>query len=407
MLSKTESIKSLKNVKLILGNGFDLHCGLKSRYSDYFESPSNKDKFEDITRWLASFESHKTMLLADAIKAVDDHFADKKFEKTSCWDLFFAMDKNKNRTWSDVESVISASLIKGHENMSRPQSVLYWDDVQRIITEDLRSPQAANLMILAAFVIKKSSSQIEPLKKDEFYYFLKNQLKQFENEFGCYIYNQVFCFNGFYNNVNQRFTNLVSKTLNDICNLDNIVSLDTFNFTPCNGLKEFEKIQDKIRYVNGDWEVPIFGIDSSAYLSNDARYIFSKTYRRMELDMVLDQSAPTPDFDNAIVFGHSLSPNDYSYFFPLLDKLGMTNYTSNSKIIFDYSVYGNQKASEIRKSYCHAIYQLFESYASFKGMNETPGRLLDGLTTQGRVLLNEVEDIPVARQVGYLSPFGQ
>ena len=38
MLSKKEVINNLKNVKLILGNGFDLHCGLKSKYSDYFES---------------------------------------------------------------------------------------------------------------------------------------------------------------------------------------------------------------------------------------------------------------------------------------------------------------------------------------------------------------------------------
>ena len=32
MLSKKEVINNLKNVKLILGNGFDLHCGLKSKY---------------------------------------------------------------------------------------------------------------------------------------------------------------------------------------------------------------------------------------------------------------------------------------------------------------------------------------------------------------------------------------
>ena len=406
MVSKKDAINNLKNVKLIIGNGFDLHCGLKSSYSDYFKAPSNKDKFDDIIHWLNSLEGKKNISFDEASKAVGNFFVEKKLKKTSLWDLFFAMDRNKSRAWNDVESLISASLIRNYENVNRPSSVAYWDDVQKIIAGNLYSPQPVHSMILAAFMIKKAGGDTESLKGDRFYFFLKNELSKFENDFGQYISNQV-CFpNSFFNHLNRFFVAYVSKTLGEICNLDNVVSLDTFNFTPCMDFKEFDKIKDKVRYVNGNWASPIFGIDSSTYPSSDVRNIFSKTYRRMELDMILDESAPTPDFSNAIVFGHSLSSNDYSYFFPLLDKLNMTDFASNSKIIFDYSVYDKEKEVSIRQDYCHAIYKLFEAYAISKGMSEEPGRLLDGLTTQGRVLINEVEDIPAARQIGYLSPFG-
>lgn len=405
MVSKKDAINNLKSVKLIIGNGFDLHCGLKSKYSDYFQAPSNKEKFDEIIHWLDTLGDKKTLSLNEASKEVDNFFVKSKFEKTSLWDLFFAMDRNKSRTWNDVESLISASLIKNYENVNRPSSVAYWDDVQKIITGDLYSPQPVHPMILAAFMIKKAGGDTESLKGDRFYYFLKNELNKFENDFGQYISNQVSFPNSFFNHLNRYFVAYVSKTLGEICNLDNVVSLDTFNFTPCMDFKEFDKIKDKVRYVNGNWQSPIFGIDSKSYSSSDIRYIFSKTNRRMELDMSEEQTSPNPNFDNAIVYGHSLSENDYSYFFPLLDKLKMTDFGLNTKIVFDFSIFDEALASSIKKSYRKAIYGLFERYAIFKGISEEPGRLLDGLTTQGRVLLNEIPVIPYADRTGYLSKY--
>lgn len=44
MKSKREIINELKNVKLVIGNGFDLYCGLKTSYSDYFNNDSSKNK---------------------------------------------------------------------------------------------------------------------------------------------------------------------------------------------------------------------------------------------------------------------------------------------------------------------------------------------------------------------------
>ena len=35
-IGKNEFIKKLDKVKVILGNGFDLHCGLYTKYSDFY-----------------------------------------------------------------------------------------------------------------------------------------------------------------------------------------------------------------------------------------------------------------------------------------------------------------------------------------------------------------------------------
>jgi hypothetical protein len=38
---KESIIEGLSKIKVVLGNGFDLHCGLPTKYSDFFKSRSN------------------------------------------------------------------------------------------------------------------------------------------------------------------------------------------------------------------------------------------------------------------------------------------------------------------------------------------------------------------------------
>ena len=99
------------------------------------------------------------------------------------------------------------------------------------------------------------------------------------------------------------------------------------------------------------------------------------------------------EFDNVVVFGHSLSKNDYSYFFPLLDKLEMTDFSSNKKIIFAFSIFDEKQSYAIKSDHRKAVNRMFASYAVFKGYQNEPERLLDALTTQGRILTVEIPHI--------------
>ena len=147
--------------------------------------------------------------------------------------------------------------------------------------------------------------------------------------------------------------------------------------------------------MNGNYESPIFGIDSDTFKSKDVRYIFSKTNRRMEIDMLNKTVDNKKEFDNAIVYGLSLNTADYSYFFSLLDELDISNFNNNSKIIFAFSVYNPKKEYEIKSSVRRSIIRLFEDYSEYKGRNLYQNKLLDALTTQSKVLMLEIPEIDI------------
>lgn len=146
-----------------------------------------------------------------------------------------------------------------------------------------------------------------------------------------------------------------------------------------------------IHNINGNTARPIFGIDSDAFLAPDPRYIFSKTSRRMELDMLNEKMFISTDFENVIVFGSSLSQADYSYFFSVLDKINIFNINNPSKIVFAYSIYDLKQENDIKANLTKAIFQLFQEYSKYKGNEAHPNRLLDSLTAQGKVILYQLD----------------
>lgn len=171
------------------------------------------------------------------------------------------------------------------------------------------------------------------------------------------------------------------RLLKTLCKPEEITSIDCFNY----GFTPEPVFYNKCNFVNGDCSNPIFGVDSK-FKPDDSKYVFTKTNRRIEWEMNRTTLSQHPDFENAIVFGHSLNENDYSYFFPVLDQLEMTNFASKKKFAIAYCVYDPKKETEIKSELRHRIYALFVAYANYKGQSIEPARLLDSLTTQGRVM---------------------
>lgn len=110
----------------------------------------------------------------------------------------------------------------------------------------------------------------------------------------------------------------------------------------------------------------------------------------MELDMLNKELFISKDFENVIVFGSSLSQADYSYFFSVLDKINIFDINNLSKIVFAYSIYDLEHENEIKANLAKAIFQLFQEYSKYKGNEAHPNRLLDSLTTQGKVVLYQI-----------------
>lgn len=400
MQSKSELIKNLSNVKLVIGNGFDLHCHLKTSYADYFLYNEGKNNY--FVKWIEDF-------LPKARDYVNLKVANHKdfwnefisFDETNVWDFFFyiaSMEKGvdiKKWRWCDIESMIEKSL-----SDDKDDKTLNWPYVYEILKSGLGlGTNSFNAFLLAAVAYKKNGENAFT-SKTEFYSFLLDELKQFEYNFGYYIYRQH---NDDINRSfgviipNESFKRFSKLTIDNLCNSQNLVSIDSFNYDSI----EIPELDNIFHNVNGTVDAPIFGIDSDKFKHTDPRYIFSKTNRRMELDMFENETGDRTDFDNIIVFGHSLNAADYSYFFSILDRIQIINLEKRSKIVFAFSIYDSDKESEIKSALRKSIFRLFQDYSTYKGNISYPNRLLDALTTQGKVLMYEIPYISVNPKPGY------
>ena len=109
----------------------------------------------------------------------------------------------------------------------------------------------------------------------------------------------------------------------------------------------------------------------------------------MDLELVENTIVEQKEFENVVVFGHSLNKQDYSYFYPLLDKIKIADPTSNTHFVIAYNVYDKTKADEIRQNLKQSIIDLFATYEK-EHLGSHDSRLLDYLTTQDRVLFYEI-----------------
>lgn len=390
-MTKEEMIKDLKNVKLVIGNGYDLHCGLKSSYADFFMRDVGKNDY--FNKWLDEFEGKISLNDFDAEQSKEDVWVEfKNIDKLNIWDLFFYIktkiaNQNNKKVWlwCDIETVMYNSL-KSYDSREGNTNLFTWEYVYKVVNKEMQANfDCFEVYVMAKVILKKRN--MEGFKNiDEFYYYILDELNQFEKEFGMFIDKKRYSY--YYSSfkvTNSDFENRSKMTLQKLCNVDNLVSIDSFNYDDIAN-DDLNKI---LHNINGNLENPIFGIDSNLCRASDPRFIFTKTNRRMELEMINFECQKDIAFDNVIVYGHSLSSNDYSYFFPLLDKLEMTNFLSNKKIIFGFSVYDREKETEIKRKNRINIQKLFEAYANYKGLKDV-NRLLDSLTTQNRVLTYEI-----------------
>ena len=366
--------------KIVIGNGFDLACGYKTSYKDFFTSPyfllGNIESFMDyVSSTLLGTPKNLSSILA---------------LKINVWSLLFYLSSNdlelntlKPKTlntqikpdikWCDIEEIMSLSFQKEISSSSIGLPVPIWSKV----FESDNGEGLYRIEIPLATFFKKYHPDVNVSK---LYLFLYDQLTDFEKVFGKFIDGQTKVDNRrkafeLINTINFMHTDAISDS-----------SIDSFNFS---------NVVSSTYHINGDTSNPIFGIDSKDIKKDNPSYHFTKTYQR--IGQLEKTKRNMTSFNNLIVYGHSLNQQDYSYFLPIFDALDFYNRNSKSSITFGYSYYKleNKTIDESKiiekNKLSSGIAELFAAYEDYNP-KYTDKRLLDSLMLQGRVKTINADD---------------
>ena len=357
---------------LILGNGFDLNCGLKSSFANFFKT---KDSYDNL--WYLIFKL--------AFYSSDNHYPNPVFE---------SIDKTEV-LWMDFEDYIKRVLYM-HRDNEREKNRLSRDFGLQDYTSILEK----------CFVERNNNlywignPQIYDLK--EFYRrnfnyfdlnidiisFLKSELEKFEQDFKTYILEI---------SNNDIYKNNCAIVFRELIGEDEACDILSFNYTTPEQTVINYYSYNNINHIHGN--VPnniIIGYDSSDINSiNDERIKMSKSFQKL-FYRTENKALPEKEKTSSIkIYGHSLGNQNYSYFHSIFDFYDIYN---NSKVllIFYFTPYLNsQKENEqYRISYIQSVYDLLNSYSLNASIhNEKCNVIVNRLLLENRLFIKEIKKL--------------
>lgn len=431
---------------IILGNGFDLACGLKSSYSDFFDyiftktvhknnywyrifsysfrDRSNKNWTDIESRILMELQNLEFLFRFNLLKNIKEEIENDKSIDTD-------LDVIKHKYDNDIHTLVTEAArvtdlekqIRYHLNTNLQYEYL---DVYSVMG-------TASILIVYAFHFISSIEEVHKLLKDElfrlefdFKTFLKKQIDSVIEDFDLafnsdsqtdHILEQYFwraryliwnllddslpAETNFYSDFNRSgssfnvpsfFNDFWRKNGNLLCLVDDLHgnyiihnSILSFNYT--------NPFQDcaLIRNIHGDLDSDnlIFGIDYDKLNSHFSTppIKFSKSYRILENNTTSFFNI-TPRIQVIKFYGHGLGAADYAYFQSIFDTVDL--YHGTTKLIFFWSTFKGVEKDFLYKEQVRKVVKLIEEYGS-TFTNQNHGRnLLTKLQLEDRLIIKEI-----------------
>lgn len=346
---------------IVLGNGFDLTCGLKSQYADFYQSENKSKQFDNI---LVRF-AERTM--------------------------------NECPSWADVESNI-LKLIKLYK-----QYFIYIQDTEQ--NKEFEPKYFYYMLRDLEDKYKQNITESTPNDINSFYKILREEVNEFEERLTTYLDFQILDNNYIENSkklaVSLSLIEYRDKLLfaeagerqekfierNELMRSGEYAAdFFTFNYTPVSkGAKphQIQNIHGNIKEKN-----TILGIDY--HEAEDDLLEFTKTYRLLSHSQVKERIDFSQEFDYIKFFGHSLGEADYSYFQSIFDGLDL--YSAKTKLFFYFQVYDPNRRAEIISQNYHAVSKLLKHYGeTFKSNPDHGKNLMHKLILEGRLTVKELD----------------
>lgn len=380
------------NELLIIGNGFDLQCKLKTKYEDFFSKKYGIDFLTekylkksheltelqckqkavnsfvnvfregiynlDIEKFIQSNSTSYGYLINYFKQIFRQNFPDFEPALTN-WDIIFItsyilMSKRDKFQWVDIEKMIFKVV-----------TVVLTDNRDVFLHSEFLNDQARMKFVDIVQYCFKDNKDTPTSMLDS--------LKNFEKSFALYIKSLIYSSKQFYferaekllkylvlshNNatihldvINFNYS-LDENIINQMIDKDHFSNISFNSWTNIHGVAlwndSYTRSQiNKLHYKYKRLAPPIFGIDWHDILAttndggfHDPRIIFTKSFRLIDnqVNNMRDKKHQFQKNINKIVFfGHSLGPADYSYFESLFDIYNI--YDSNVELNFYYKKY--------------------------------------------------------------------
>ncbi|GEO64362.1 AbiH family protein [Companilactobacillus nantensis] len=388
-MEQANEVKSL----IILGNGFDLKCGLSSSFQQFFENlkrnfPSNdlkvlkelfKEEFIDFpieskdsprgyeeagfdeyievklnkndfrnTQWLELLQKFSNLISPE-------------LKKMGFWTSCFIIFCTDSKYWYNIEGFISDFFTEESYEIGKKSPLTrintiaetrfsavgeYIKDLSREDESSIADARRFDLITKKiAFLLVNIFEYNINIDLSEF---LLNQLKIFENLLDNYLIGQ-----------SESDSYYKSETKNILEKLSERESYNQLNFNYT--IAESKSINIRRNIHSTLRHKPIIGIDADKVFADNRIYKFTKTYRIMRLAMNSDDSELVPKSIAKIIFyGHSLAQADYSYFQSIFDKCDIYH---NSVILeFYYSTYEGCNEEQATRTMFDRVSQLLDNY---------------------------------------------
>ncbi len=381
----TPDFRSSWHQLIILGNGFDLECGLESRFADFF-----KPREQLLEGWLCTQPDEHVRSVK---KMIDSGL--------TAWDLILVHDFEND--WCDIEAEIAAWVLNevdesgtGHLDSTldaiNGRHILFGSDGPvgiRYSETDYTYP-CVNVDVADYFLVATSDALKRNFDKAELLDFLMIELCKLEKQFMEYLSSKV-SDETYQHNCNELFYKILNDDLPDDEDFVIEHSVLDFNYTkPC--WDSTPRNDAQIINIHGHLEGDIIiGIDGKDHLIDPLVAPFTKTYRllstaRQPIGELIRTANRSGEEGTSVIkfYGHSLSEADYSYFQSIFD--GVNLYGGATQLVFFYRPY----KPNARQSLVDSVMNLLNTYGDTLENKDHGKNLVHKLLLEGRLSIREI-----------------
>lgn len=322
---------------VVIGNGFDLACGLCSRFEDFYAP-----RRSELGLCGPAFPSGSTTAWCQDV--INRHL--------TAWDII--LQAHAGEKWCDIESAIADWVALDGDRLKRiAEHIVASIPEYEAFDEGVFNDYVEYLVTsYVSFTYGRSTRHyfsVSTLAE-----FLLSELRSIEDEFSKYLSAEVEKCSNYKIEANKLLFDLLADERPDISKNDVSYSVLSFNYTKpaakfeAGGSMPGERAPVAYTNIHGrlGGEI-VFGIDGKDYMGDPCVSPFTKTYRLLGLG--------APDVGSVIrmgengdgsttkaikFYGHSLGDADYSYFQALFDAVKL--YESQTKLAFYYRVHGKK-----------------------------------------------------------------